>query len=60
MVCSLFEVHWVILHGVAEVELLASWSDNFNRHRSKYEPSLPHMGYLEGKECYLQREWKIV
>ena len=60
--CSLFEVHWVMLHGVVEVELLASWSNNFNRQKFsdlEYDPSLPHMGYLEGKECYLRREWKI-
>ena len=42
MVCSLFEVHCVVLHGVVEVELLASWSDNFNRHRSTVIWSMIH------------------
>ena len=42
IVCSLFEVHWVMLHGVVEVELLASWSDNFNRHKSSVIWSMIH------------------
>ena len=42
IVCSLFEVHWVMLHGVVEVELLASWSDNFNRHKSSVVWSMIH------------------
>ena len=33
MVCSLFGVHWVMLRSV--VELLACWSNKFNRLRSK-------------------------
>ena len=33
MVCSLFGVHWVMPHSV--VELLACWSNKFNRLRSK-------------------------
>ena len=32
-VCSLFGVHWVMPRGV--VELLASWSNKFNRLKSK-------------------------
>ena len=32
-VCSLFGVHWVMPRGV--VELLASWSSKFNRHKTK-------------------------
>ena len=42
IVSSLFEVHWVMLHGAVEVELLASWSDNFNRHRSTVIWSMIH------------------
>ena len=41
-------------HGV--VELLASWIGKFNKLRSygdlEYDPSLPHVGYLEGKEMH--------
>ena len=51
MVCSLG--HVVMPHGV--VELLASWIGKFNKLRSygdlEYDPSLPHVGYLEGKKC---------
>jgi len=40
---------------IGVVELLASWIGKFNKLRSygdlEYDPSLPHVGYLEGKKC---------